>query len=124
MPELIPPREMHSVENLRGIPEEIVAKLHRSVIRVKWNEIYSEREFLDLQAEWMDMYKEYVDPNPRDLSIKEAAARIDKSDVPEEMIELRDEITEYPLTKVKKIDRELGEHFLPEMYTGEDTTDG
>ena len=123
-PGLIPPREMHSVENLRGIPEEIVAKLHRSVIRVKWNEIYKDAKFVKLQRDWMNMYKEYVYPNPRELSAKEAAARVDKSDVPKEMIELRDQVTEYLLTKVKEIDRELGEHFLPEMYTGEDTTDG
>ncbi|MBU5316068.1 hypothetical protein KQI30_07270 [Clostridium bornimense] len=34
--------EMHSLENLRGIPKEINSDLHLSKIRKEWNRFYKE----------------------------------------------------------------------------------
>jgi hypothetical protein len=39
-PGVVTPSEMHSLENLRGIPMEVNGPLHLSEIRVEWNKFY------------------------------------------------------------------------------------
>lgn len=39
-PGVVTEAEMHSIENLRGIPEEINSKVHLSQIRREWNRFY------------------------------------------------------------------------------------
>ena len=38
----ITPEEMHSLENLRGIPNEVNSELHLRTLRREWNEFYRE----------------------------------------------------------------------------------
>jgi hypothetical protein len=38
----ITPEEMHSLENLRGIPKENNSSLHLSTIRKEWNRFYED----------------------------------------------------------------------------------
>ncbi|PZR53371.1 hypothetical protein DNL40_07585 [Xylanimonas oleitrophica] len=40
-PGLIQPQQMHSLENLRGIPTEANSRLHLSRLRIEWNDFYS-----------------------------------------------------------------------------------
>jgi hypothetical protein len=39
-PGIVSEVEMHSIENLRGIPKEISSDLHQSQIRREWNQFY------------------------------------------------------------------------------------
>lgn len=41
-PELVTPSQMHSLENLRGIPRSINSELHLSELRVLWNQFYKQ----------------------------------------------------------------------------------
>ncbi len=41
-PGVVSEEEMHSIENLRGIPNEISPDLHKSLIRREWNQFYRE----------------------------------------------------------------------------------
>jgi len=41
----VSPQELHSLENLRGIPNEINSELHLSTIRGEWDEFYLENPF-------------------------------------------------------------------------------
>jgi hypothetical protein len=122
-PGLISPEEIHSIENLRGIPKDRESEIHQSILRVEWNDIYRERKFQQYQNDWIDMYKKHIDPNPSELTATEAAAKIDAGDPPDELLKLRSEIRSYILQKVKELDKEFGRHFLPEMYTDGETTD-
>ncbi|MEZ3116331.1 DUF4157 domain-containing protein [Halobaculum sp. MBLA0147] len=116
-PGLLSPREMHSVENLRGIPNDVQAELHQSVIRVEWNRVYRDAELRKLERKWSRAYRRHVSDDPEELSPREAASRVESPEVPEEVKRLRREIREYLLERVEELDRELGHHFLPEMYT-------
>ena len=58
----ITPSEMHSLENLRGIPKEANARLHLSQIRKEWNRFYREnptatkQQLLDFATRIDDMF--------------------------------------------------------------------
>lgn len=41
-PELVTPSQIHSLENLRGIPRSINSELHLSEVRVLWNQFYKQ----------------------------------------------------------------------------------
>lgn len=41
-PELVTPAQIHSLENLRGIPRSINSELHLSEVRVLWNQFYKQ----------------------------------------------------------------------------------
>ncbi|WP_024658107.1 PAAR domain-containing protein [Pseudomonas syringae USA007] len=43
-PGLVKSEELHSIENLRGIPKELNSKLHLSAIRKEWNRFYSQNK--------------------------------------------------------------------------------
>lgn len=44
-PNVVKNEEMHSLENLRGIPKELNSELHLSFIRKEWNRFYRETPF-------------------------------------------------------------------------------
>lgn len=44
-PNVVKDEEMHSLENLRGIPKELNSELHLSFIRKEWNRFYRETPF-------------------------------------------------------------------------------
>lgn len=61
-PGLFSPSEMHSIENLRGIPKgDINSRIHLSEIRVSWNEFYSSH------------------PNPTRQQVLDYATQVDDS---------------------------------------------
>ncbi len=41
-PDLVSDSELHSLENLRGIPKEINSDVHLSKVRKEWNKFYRE----------------------------------------------------------------------------------
>ncbi|MFJ4434468.1 PAAR domain-containing protein [Pseudomonas sp. NPDC089395] len=60
-PGLVKNEEMHSLENLRGIPKEVNSEVHLSIIRKEWNRFYREipkptkQQLLDKATEIDDM---------------------------------------------------------------------
>jgi len=43
-PGVVSESEMHSIENLRGIPKEVNSEVHLSEIRKEWNQFYRENQ--------------------------------------------------------------------------------
>lgn len=67
----ITPNEMHSLDNLRGIPKEINSELHLSNIRKEWNRFYfdnpnpTRQDLLDKATEIDDKYGHQFTPPVR-----------------------------------------------------------
>ena len=70
-PGLVTDSELHSVENLRGIPNNINADVHLSKIRKMWNEFYrkhpttTKEELLDQATKIDDMFGHLFNPKIR-----------------------------------------------------------
>ncbi|WP_309103521.1 hypothetical protein [Microbacterium sp.] len=74
-PDLITPAQMHSPENLRGIPEGINSAVHLSAIRKMWNQFYThygnlgrtptQAELLDYATLIDDAFGDLFDPPVR-----------------------------------------------------------
>jgi len=70
-PSVVTLSEIHSLENLRGIPKSINSNLHLSQIRRVWNKFYRENqtptkaEFLEKATEIDDMFGTQFDPPVR-----------------------------------------------------------
>ena len=58
-PDLITEMEMHTLENLRGIPKELNAELHLSALHSKWNRFL--RENLKPTREQINKVRDEVD---------------------------------------------------------------
>ena len=52
-PDLVKIEEIHSLENLRGIPKEINSEVHLSFIRKEWNKFYKQTASLTKQGDNM-----------------------------------------------------------------------
>ncbi|WP_394295391.1 eCIS core domain-containing protein [Halogeometricum borinquense] len=71
-PELVTDSEMHSLENLRGIPKELNAEIHLSQIRKEWDDFYlkhkspDKQQLLDKATEIDDKYGDMFEPSVRD----------------------------------------------------------
>ncbi|WP_256352550.1 PAAR domain-containing protein [Pseudomonas sp. PDM31] len=71
-PNLVKKEEMHSLENLRGIPKEKNSDLHLSYIRKEWNRFYREtpsptkQQLLDKASQIDDMIGNQFNPPIRD----------------------------------------------------------
>ncbi|MEN5028656.1 PAAR domain-containing protein [Pseudomonas sp. Ps21-P2] len=67
-PDLVKTEELHSLENLRGIPKEKNSELHLSTIRKEWNRFYREnasptkQQLLDKATEIDNMIGSQFDP--------------------------------------------------------------
>ena len=69
-PGVFTPEEIHSLENLRGIPKGLDADLHKSCIRKEWNEFYranpantmTKQKVLDKAAEIDEKYGHLFEP--------------------------------------------------------------
>jgi hypothetical protein len=70
-PGLVSPAELHSYENLRGIPKTVNATLHQSEIRKAWNRFYREHpqptkdDLLDQATRIDDLHGHEFDPPVR-----------------------------------------------------------
>lgn len=70
-PNAVTPSEIHSLENLRGIPPEINADVHLSKIRMLWDDFYidhpnaTRQELLDFATKVDDLHGAQFDPPVR-----------------------------------------------------------
>ncbi|WP_254618369.1 RHS repeat-associated core domain-containing protein, partial [Vibrio metschnikovii] len=71
-PDVVSESEMHSLENLRGIPKEVNSDVHLSKIRKEWNRFYREnpsptkQQLLDKATEIDDKFGAQFNPPIRD----------------------------------------------------------